>query len=73
MAAILVLTVLSARAEVSQPAAGHRCTGECDFHPMACSEEEGIVAPAPKQDVPIRLAKENEAWCTVCLALVRQR
>ncbi|MFD3638218.1 hypothetical protein [Streptomyces griseus] len=56
-----------------KPAVGHRCTGACDFHPIACSEEEGIVAPAPKQDVPIRLTKENEAWCTDYLNLHRQR
>ncbi|WP_405506358.1 hypothetical protein OG323_06120 [Streptomyces cyaneofuscatus] len=56
-----------------KPAAGHRCTGECDFHPIACSEEEGIVAPGPKQDVPIRLEKENERWCPDCLALHRQQ
>ena len=56
-----------------KPAAGHRCDGACDFHPIACSDEEGIVAPAPKQDVPIRLAKENEGWCTDCLNLHRQQ
>lgn len=56
-----------------KPAPGHRCTGECDFHPIACSEEEGIVAPGPKRDVPIRLTKEHEAWCTDCLALRPQQ
>ncbi|MEW1630825.1 hypothetical protein AB0387_26125 [Streptomyces sp. NPDC089173] len=56
-----------------KPAPGHRCDGACDFHPIACSEEEGIVAPAPKRDVPVRLKKENEAWCTDCFNLHRQQ
>lgn len=56
-----------------KPAVDHRCTGDCDFHPIACSEEEGIIAPGPMQDVPIRLEKEHEAWCTDCLGLHRQQ
>lgn len=54
-----------------KPAAGHRCTGECDFHPIACSADEGIVAPSSNRDVPIRLDVENERWCSECLALHR--
>ncbi|MET9051236.1 hypothetical protein ABZW50_08790 [Streptomyces bacillaris] len=52
-----------------KPGPGHRCTGECDFHPIACSEEEGIAFPGPKQNVPIRLDRENERWCEGCLNL----
>lgn len=48
---------------------GHRCTGGCDFHPIACSTDEGIVLPAPKRDIPLRLSNENERWCQDCLAL----
>jgi len=48
-----------------------RCDGECDFHPIACSEQEGIVAPGPKQNVPIRLDTPGERWCPGCLAVIR--
>ncbi|WP_405824161.1 hypothetical protein OG705_29015 [Streptomyces sp. NBC_00838] len=54
-------------------APGHRCTGRCDFHPIACSTDEGIIFPATKQDVPIRLEKEHEAWCGDCLVIIRQQ
>lgn len=56
-----------------KPAAGHRCTGDCDFHPIACSKEEGIALPSAKQDIPIRLDKPGETWCPDCLALIRQK
>ncbi|MCX5598475.1 hypothetical protein AB0I27_22410 [Streptomyces sp. NPDC050597] len=49
-----------------------RCDGECDFHPIACSDTEGIVAPGPKQDVPLRLDKPGERWCPDCLAIIRK-
>lgn len=48
-----------------------RCDGQCDFHPIACSDTEGIVLPGPKQDVPLSLDKPGERWCTNCLALPR--
>lgn len=56
-----------------KPGLGHRCTGECDFHPIACSEEEGIVAPAPKRDVPLILDQPDESWCPACLDLIRTK
>lgn len=40
-----------------------------EFQPIACSVEEGIVFPAPKQDVPLSLDKPGERWCVDCLAL----
>ncbi|MCI3279194.1 hypothetical protein [Streptomyces cylindrosporus] len=49
-----------------------RCDGQCDFHPIACSDTEGIVMPGPKQDVPISLDKPGERWCSDCLALPRR-
>lgn len=48
-----------------------RCTGDCDFHPIACSDTEGITLPGPKQDIPLSLDKPGERWCPNCLALVR--
>jgi hypothetical protein len=48
-----------------------RCNGECDFHAIACSDTEGIVFPAPKQEVPLRLDKPGERWCPDCLAIIR--
>ena len=56
-----------------KPGDGHRCTGDCDFHPIACSTDEGIVAPAPKRDVPLRLDQPNESWCLACLDLIRTK
>ncbi len=51
--------------------AGHRCTGACDFHPIACSDDEGIVLPGPKQDVPLTLDRPGERWCTDCLTVAK--
>ena len=48
-----------------------RCDGDCDFHAIACSAEEGIVLPGPKRDVPIRLDEPGERWCVDCLAIIR--
>ncbi|MGW2595447.1 hypothetical protein ACWCXC_34955 [Streptomyces sp. NPDC001515] len=56
-----------------KPGDGHRCTGGCDFHPIACSAEEGIVAPAPDRDVPLRLDVPDESWCPDFLALIRSK
>jgi len=49
-----------------------RCDGQCDFHPIACSQDEGIMLPGPKQDVPLSLDKPGESWCPDCLALPRR-
>ncbi|MBZ6290408.1 hypothetical protein KVH30_02320 [Streptomyces olivaceus] len=49
---------------------GH-CDGQCDFHPIACSDTDGIVLPGPTQDVPLNLDKPGESWCPDCLALIR--
>lgn len=53
------------------PAGDEECVGDCDFHTIACSSEEGIVAPAPKRDVPLDGAGPNERWCVDCLAIIR--
>ncbi|MFB8247311.1 hypothetical protein ACFC5X_19990 [Streptomyces sp. NPDC055952] len=45
-----------------------QCNGECDFHPIACSDTEGTTAPGPLRDVPLRLKQQDERWCTDCLA-----
>ncbi len=47
------------------------CNGACDFHPIACSDTDGIVVPGPKKDVPLSLDKPGERWCTACLSLIR--
>ncbi|UPT46774.1 MULTISPECIES: hypothetical protein [Streptomyces] len=44
-----------------------------EWQNIACSATEGINSPWVKQNVPIRLKKEHEAWCSDCLNLVRQR
>lgn len=49
---------------------GHQCNGECDFHPIACSSEEGIVLPAGTRDVPVGLDEPGQRWCGDCLATV---
>jgi len=46
-----------------------QCTGECEFHPIACSSEEGIVAPGPLKDVLLNLDEPGERWCLDCLAI----
>ncbi|WP_413754823.1 hypothetical protein [Streptomyces sp. MMBL 11-3] len=48
-----------------------RCNGDCDFHAIACSTEDGIVLPGPVQNVPLDLAKAGERWCLDCLAIIR--
>lgn len=53
-----------------KPADGHRCTGSCDFHPIACSPDEVIVFPASKRQVSLRLDDPGGAWCAACLALL---
>ncbi|WP_030757286.1 hypothetical protein [Streptomyces sp. NRRL F-5135] len=50
--------------------AGLRCTDDCDFHAIACSSTEGIVAPAPNRDVPLNLEAADEKWCQECRALI---
>lgn len=51
-------------------AGGHECAGDCDFHPIACTNTEGIAAPAPQCDVPVKLATPGERWCVSCLEIV---
>lgn len=43
-----------------------------EFQAIACSDTDGIVFPAPKQDVPLRLDKPGERWCAGCLAAIRE-
>jgi hypothetical protein len=42
-----------------------------EFQAIACSGEEGITFPPPKQNIPLRLNKPGERWCEPCLALTR--
>lgn len=49
-------------------AAPEQCNGECDWHPIACSKDEGIVAPGGIRDVPLNLDEPGERWCVDCLA-----
>ncbi|GHH30205.1 hypothetical protein [Streptomyces rubradiris] len=42
-----------------------------EFQAIACSDTEGIVMPWPKQDVPLKLDKPGERWCSDCLAIIR--
>jgi hypothetical protein len=41
------------------------------FQPIACSDEDGIVMRSAKRDVPLKLDKEGERWCSDCLRLIR--
>jgi hypothetical protein len=43
------------------------------FQRIACSDEEGIVMSSGKRDVPLKLDKPGERWCTDCRALARER
>lgn len=51
--------------KVAQP---EDCDGECDFHPIACSADEGIILPGPMRDVPLTLDEPGQRWCGDCLA-----
>jgi uncharacterized protein (DUF2237 family) len=42
-----------------------------DFQAIACSDEEGIVLPWSKRDVPLTLDEPGERWCPTCLTLAR--
>ncbi|MGW9067961.1 hypothetical protein ACWGQT_00715 [Streptomyces yangpuensis] len=44
-----------------------------EFQAIACSSADGITFPAPRQDVPLTLAKSGERWCADCLAVIRAR
>jgi hypothetical protein len=48
-----------------------QCNGECDFHPIACSSDEGIVAPGGLRDVPVELDEPGQRWCSTCVAIIR--
>ena len=52
---------------------GQRCAGDCDFHAIACSDEEGIACPGPLQDIPLDLDAPRQSWCPDCLATVKTR
>ncbi|MDH2390062.1 hypothetical protein QCN29_14930 [Streptomyces sp. HNM0663] len=51
----------------------HRPVGRIveEFQPITCSDSDGIVFPAPKQDVPLDLDRPGERWCTDCITLIR--
>ncbi|WP_432180909.1 hypothetical protein [Streptomyces sp. NBC_00063] len=53
----------------------HKPVGDTvnEFQAIACSDTDGIVLPAPKQDVPLDLDKPGERWCPECLALITDR
>ncbi|MEW2493836.1 hypothetical protein AB0942_09850 [Streptomyces nodosus] len=44
------------------------CDGDCDFHAIACSDEEGITLPGPAREVPLDLDRPGQRWCPACLA-----
>jgi hypothetical protein len=48
-----------------------QCNGECDWHPIACSTDEGIVAPGGLRDVPVELDEPGQRWCSTCVAIIR--
>lgn len=50
---------------------GQACNGECDFHPIACSNDEGIVAPGGLRDVSVELGEPGQRWCGDCVAIIR--
>lgn len=50
---------------------GHQCSGECDFHPIACSTDKGIVAPGGLRDVSVELDEPGQRWCPKCVANIR--
>lgn len=52
-------------------AAGQTCDGECDFHRIACSSEDGIVLPGVVRDVPVELDEPGQRWCADCLTIIR--
>ncbi|GAA1065186.1 hypothetical protein [Streptomyces asiaticus] len=43
-----------------------------EFQAIACSADEGITMPGPKQNVPLHLDKPSERWCADCLKLARR-
>jgi hypothetical protein len=43
-----------------------------EFQAIACSSEDGITMPPAKQDIPRRLDRKGERWCSDCLALTRR-
>lgn len=45
------------------------CDGDCAFHPIACSDEEGISVPGSLHDVPPNLNVDGERWCSDCLVI----
>lgn len=53
------------------PAGDKEYAGDCDFHAVAYSGQEGIVLPAPQRDVPLDHVGPNERWCVDRLAITR--
>jgi len=45
------------------------CDGDCDYHDIACDDENNIPFPWPNRYVPLDLKTPNERWCPECLAL----
>jgi hypothetical protein len=52
-------------------AEGQTCNGECDWHAIACSSDEGIAMPGGTRDVPLELDEPGQRWCPDCLALAK--
>lgn len=50
---------------------GQDCDGNCDWHAIACSNEDGIVMPTGTRDVPVDLDEPGQRWCGDCLAIAR--
>jgi len=52
-----------------KPTEPEKCTGDCDWHGIACHPTEGIQAPGGYQHVPLDLNVPNQRWCPDCRAL----
>jgi len=44
-----------------------------EFQAIACDTETGITLPGGKRDVPAKLDKPGERWCSDCVATSRQK
>lgn len=42
-----------------------------EFQAITCSDEDGIVMPGPRRNVPLGLDEPGERWCEKCLARIR--
>ena len=52
-----------------KPTEPEKCTGDCDWHGIACHPTDGISSPGGNQYIPLDLNKLNERWCPDCRAL----